>query len=445
MTLTDRFENSKIWRLLLHYSIPTIIASSVHALYNIVDRIYIGKALGTDALAGVTLTFPIFILSIALGVLVGNGSATVISIKLGEKDKKTAELALGNTIGLFIIIGLFVTFCSIFFLKPMLYTVGATAKTFPYAYKYLIWFLPFMVFDFLAMGTNGAIRSEGNPHLAMKIAITGAFLNIILDPIFLFVFKMGVQGIALATAISRITTASLVIYHFTLSKHRLLTLHLKNLIPQWQLTKRMLAIGVAPFSMNLATTFVTVFSNRALLANGGDIAIGALGAIQSVFIVIETPLRGLMMAGQPIIGYNYGAKLYGRVKETLKYAYLYSLVISCVGLSGVLIFGKSLISLFSKGDMELINIGSHGLTLFMVMIPFAGLHMMSAMYYQAVGKPKKAIFLNLLRKVFIFLPALFILPKFIGLDGVWLATPIADFTAAIVAILFIYNEIMKKR
>jgi len=170
----------------------------------------------------------------------------------------------------------------------------------PYAYEYLIWFLPFMAVDFMAMGTNGCIRSEGNPHLAMKIAVTGALINIVLDPVFLFVFHMGVKGVAIATVIARIYTAGSVIWHFTLSKNHYLKLKRKNLMPKWEIVKPMLAIG-------------------------------ALGAIQSIFIMVETPLRGLMMAGQPIIGYNFGAKIYKRVKSTLKVSYLYSLIISLTG------------------------------------------------------------------------------------------------------------------
>ena len=201
----------------------------------------------------------------------------------------------------------------------------------PYAYEYLIWFLPFMAVDFMAMGTNGCIRSEGNPHLAMKIAVTGALINIVLDPVFLFVFHMGVKGVAIATVIARIYTAGSVIWHFTLSKNHYLKLKRKNLMPKWEIVKPMLAIGASPFTMNLATTVITVFMNRSLLMYGNNVAIGALGAIQSIFIMVETPLRGLMMAGQPIIGYNFGAKIYKRVKSTLKVSYLYSLIISLTG------------------------------------------------------------------------------------------------------------------
>jgi len=444
MSLTRNFETKPTWKLLLQYSIPSIVASSVHALYNIVDRIYIGKALGTDALAGVTLTFPIFILSIAIGVLIGNGSAAIISLRLGQKRYDDAEKTLGNTFGLFTIQGAFVAILGMIFLKQLLYLVGATEATFPYAQSYLTWFLPFMVFDNLAMGTNGAIRSEGNPKLAMKIAIYGALLNIVLDPIFLFVFNLGVEGVAMATSISRIFTTGCVLWHFTRSKHRLLTLKWKNVLPKWKIAKPMIAIGISPFTMNLATTFVAVFSNRALVANGGDLALGAFGAILSIFVVMETPLRGLMMAGQPIIGFNFGAKLSSRVKSTLKYSYLYSLIISLTGFLAVMIFGENMVSLFSKGDPALIAMGTRGIKIFLFMVPLTGIHMMSIMYFQAIGNAKQAIVLNLLRKVILFLPALWLLPKFFNLDGVWAATPFADGVSGIIAVTLVVAHIRTK-
>ncbi len=438
--MREVFTKTNPWKLLLNYSIPAVIATSVQALYNIVDRIYIGKGLGTEALAGITLTFPVFILSIAIAVLVSNGASSIISIRLGEGRKAEAEETLGNVFGLFMIAGVVVTTLGITFLKPILYLVGATDITLPYAYNYLIWFLPFMASDFLAMGTNGAIRSEGNPNLAMKIAIIGTVMNIILDPLFLFVFNLGVQGVAMATSLSRLVTMGMVIYHFTKGKSRHLTLYKKYMLPKWHIFKPMLAIGLSPFSMNLATTLVAVFSNRALLATGGSMAIGAFGAIQSIFVMFETPLRGLMMGAQPVIGYNYGAKLHDRVITLLKASYIYSLVISVIGLTIVFFLGDNLIGMFSKGDPELVKMGANGLKIYLFLLPLVGIHMMSAMYYQAVGKAKQAITLNLLRKVVIFLPALFILPHYLGIDGVWLATPIADGIACLIAISMIYYE-----
>jgi putative MATE family efflux protein len=439
--MEEIFTKTNPWKLLLKYSIPSVIATSVQALYNIVDRIYIGKGLGTEALAGVTLTFPVFILSIAIAVLVGNGSSSIISIRLGEGKKDKAEHTLGNVFGLFIIAGIIVTTLGVIFLKPVLSLVGATDVTMPYAYSYLIWFLPFMTSDFLAMGTNGAIRSEGNPNLAMRVAVIGTLMNIILDPIFLFVFNLGVQGVAMATSISRVATMCIVIYHFTQGKSRHLTLYRKYMLPKWHIFEPVLAIGISPFSMNLATTLVAVFSNRALLSHGGSMAIGAFGAIQSIFVMFETPLRGLMMGTQPVIGFNYGAKFHDRVITLLKASYIYSLVISILGLAIVFIFGDNLIGMFSKGDPELVKMGVKGLRIYLAVLPLVGIHMMTAMYYQAIGKAKQAITLNLLRKVIIFLPALFLLPKYFGLQGVWLSTPLADSLACFIAISMIYYEL----
>ncbi len=437
----NQMETKSVWKLLLSFSIPTIIASTVHALYNIVDRIYIGKALGTDALAGVTITFPIFILSIALGVLLGTGSSAIISIRLGEKRRDDAEKTLGNTFGLFGIVGILVSIVALTFLEPLLRLVGADSITMPYAAKYMTLFLPFMMFDFLAMGTNGCIRAEGNPRLAMVIAASGALMNIILDPLFLFVFHWGVSGIALATGLSRLFTACWVFWHFRLGKSRHLTVHYPDLKPVWKIVKPVIIIGFAPFSMMLATAMVSVLLNRLLVDHGGVLAVGALGAIQSIFMIVETPLRSIMMAGQPIIGYNFGAGLHKRVIESVKVSFVYSLVISISGFAFIMIFPELLISMFSKGDAELISIGSTGLKIFLSMLPFIGLHMMATMYYQAVNKPKEAILLNMLRKVIFFLPALFILPRFFQLNGVWMATPVADLLACIIAMFMIRKSL----
>ncbi|MBN1968664.1 MAG: MATE family efflux transporter [Candidatus Delongbacteria bacterium] len=436
-------EQKPIWKLLIKYSVPSIVASTIQSLYNIVDRIYIGKALGTEALAGVTLVFPIFILSIAIGVLIGSGSSATISLKLGEKKIEEAEQTLGNTFSLFMIAAVFVTIFSLFFLTPLLNLVGATEATFPYAYDYLIWFLPFIFFDFLAMGTNGCIRSEGNPNIAMLIAMSGAVLNIILDPIFLFTFNMGVSGVAMATAISRIVTSSLVFWYFTKSKRRVLTLRLRNLKISWITIKPMISIGTSPFLMNLATTLVTVLLNRVLIKNGGATALGALGAIHSIMMIIETLFFGLMMGSQPVIGYNYGAKLIPRVKEGIKFSSLYAVLVATLGLFTFYIFSDSLILVFSKNDMSLIELGSNGLRISIMMIPFTGLNMMIAMYFQAIGKPKESIIINLSRKVLIYIPALFILPTFFNLDGVWAATPTSELLGFSVVAFLLSREIKK--
>lgn len=439
--ITD-FEEMPVTRVMLKYSIPAVVAASVQALYNIVDRIYIGKGLGTEALAGVTLTFPVFILSIAIGVLFGMGSSAVISLKLGEKKKDEAEEVIGTTLFLFFILGCSVAVLGIFFLEPILRLVGATEVTMPYAKSYLSIFLPFMATDFMAMGMNGTIRSEGNPQLAMIISVGGALINIILDPLFLFVFHWGVAGVAWATVLARIITAAVVILHFTLGKSRYLTFHRKDFRMNFPLARKMASIGMAP-AFNLATTFAAVFSNRALVKYGGDLAMGALGAIMSIFMIIQTPIRGVQMGSQPLIGYNYGARLYHRVRQILHRAYLSGVIIALIGLGGVFLFGGNLVSLFSRGDAALIAMGRRGLNLYLAFIPLMAVQMISVTYFQSVGKPLRAIILNMAQSTVFFLIPLWILPPCLGLDGIWWATSLSHLLGGFTGIAYIIPEMRK--
>jgi putative MATE family efflux protein len=439
MSQIDDFEKMNITRVLLKYSVPAIIATSVQALYNIVDRIYVGKGLGTTALAGVTLTFPIFILSIAIGVLFGSGNSAVISLKLGEKKKDEAEAALGSTYFLYFFLGCLIALFGVIFLEPLLRLVGATEATMPYAKKYLAVFLPFMAFDFMAMGTNGGIRSEGNPRLAMIIAVGCALINIILDPLFLFVFHWGVAGVAWATVISRLIAAGVIIWHFTRGKRRHLTLYWKNFRIYGPLVRKMTAIGMAPCILNLATTFVAVFSNRALVKYGGDRALGALGAVMSIFMIVQTPIRGVQMGAQPLLGYNYGARLVGRVKKIAFQSYMMALLIALFGVTAVLLFGENFMALFSRDDEALILMGTRGMQIYMIMIPFLALQMMSVTFYQSIGKAAPAIILNLAQGVLFYLTALWLLPLSFGLDGVWAATPVSHLLGGLMGILFIIS------
>ncbi len=443
MSQIDDFEKMPVTRVMLKYSLPAVVSASVQALYNIVDRIYIGKGLGTEALAGVTLTFPVFILSIAIGVLFGTGSSAVISLKLGEKRKEEAERVIGTSLFLFFVMGCSVAVLGMIFLEPILRLVGATDVTMPYARQYLSIFLPFMATDFMAMAMNGAIRSEGNPRLAMNIAVAGALINIVLDPLFLFLFHWGVAGVAWATVLSRIITAAVVILHFTVGKKRYLSFRWKDFRMDGPLVRKMASIGMAPALFNLATTFVAVFSNRALVKYGGDRAMGALGAIMSIFMIIQTPIRGIQMGSQPLIGYNYGARLYDRVRRILGRAFLFSLVISFIGLGLAFLFGGPMVSLFSRGDGELIAMGKRGLDLYLAFIPFMAVQMIAVTYFQSVAKPLRAIILNMAQSTVFFLIPLGILPLFLGLDGIWWATSVSHLLGGFLAIAYIVPELRK--
>ncbi len=428
----------KIGKLLLKFSIPAIVGMLVNALYNVVDRIFIGQV-DTLALSGVTITFPISIIIMAFGMLVGIGAAALISIRLGQQKKEEAEHILGNAFTLIIIISLIVTTVGLIFLEPMLLKFGASEDTLPYAKEYITIILIGVVFQTIGFGLNNTIRAEGNPRIAMYTMLIGGILNAILDPIFIFVFHMGVRGAAIATIISQIVNTIWVLSYFFGGKS-VLKIRYKNLKLDTKVIKSIFAIGMSPFSMQLAASLVTIISNKSLVKYGGDLALGAMGAIMSIAMLVLMPIFGINQGCQPIIGYNYGAKKYDRVKRALKLAILAATTVTTTGFIIIQLFPKQLISIFNK-DPKLIAIGVHGIRIYLFMIPVIGFQIVSSNYFQAIGKAKISIFLSLSRQVIILIPLLIILPRFMGLNGVWISSPSADAISSILTAIFLFVEI----
>jgi Na+-driven multidrug efflux pump len=279
------------------------------------------------------------------------------------------------------------------------------------------------------MGTNNCLRAEGNPRISMYTLIVGAILNIALDYIFIFPLDMGIFGAALATGISKVVSATWIILHFRVGRHRALTLHLKNLHLRWHLIKPMVTIGLSPFVIQLVASTVVVALNRQLLRYSGEVAIGAMGAMFSIMTLLNMPVWGLIQGSQPIIGFNYGAKNYGRVRQALWACLLYSGVIGVAGLIICQIAPRFLIGIFGKDDPQFLEIGATGMRLFLCMLPLSNLNMTGIQFFQATGRPKYSIILNIIKNIFCLMPALFFLPRFMGLNGVWLAYPCCDLGA----------------
>lgn len=428
-----------IGKLLMKFSIPAIIGMLVNALYNVVDRIFIGRGVGKLALTGVTVTFPIANIILAFGMLVGIGTAALISIKLGQQKKEEAEHILGNALTLIIITSILVTVMGLIFLEPMLIKFGASSETLPYAKEYITIILVGVIFQNIGFGLNNSIRSEGNPRVAMFTMLIGGILNTILDPLFIFVFHMGTKGAAIATVISQAVNTIWVLYYFFGGKS-VLKIRYKNLRLKAKVVKGIFAIGMSPFSMQIAASIVTVISNRSLVKYGGDLALGSMGVIMSIAMMVLMPIFGINQGCQPIIGYNYGAKKYNRVKQALKLAILAATVITTTGFIIIQLFSEQLISVFNK-DPELIGIGAHGIRIYLFMIPVIGFQIVSSNYFQAIGKAKISIFLGLSRQVIILIPLLFILPRFLGLNGVWMSGPTSDAIASILTGIFLFVEI----
>ena len=425
----------------MKFSIPAIVGMLVNALYNVVDRVFIGQipgGVGKTALSGVSVTFPIATLILAFGMLVGIGTAALISIKLGQQKKEEAEHILGNAFTLIILISIMVTVIGLIFLEPMLLKFGASEATLPYAKQYMTIILIGVIFQNVGFGLNNTIRSEGNPRIAMYTMLIGGILNTILDPIFIFVFHMGVTGAAIATVISQAVNTIWVLSYFFSGKS-ILKIRYKNLKLKIKVIKSIFAIGFSPFSMQIAASVVAIISNRSLAKYGNDLAIGSMGVITSIAMLVLMPIFGINQGAQPIIGYNYGAKKYDRVKHALKLAILSATAITTTGFILIQLFPTQLIGIFNK-DPVLIAIGVRGIRIYLLMLPIVGFQIVSSSYFQAIGKAKVSIFLSLSRQVIILIPLLFTLPRFFELDGVWMSGPSSDAISSILTAAFLFIE-----
>lgn len=432
-----------IKKLLLEFSIPAIIGMLVNALYNIVDRIFIGKieGIGNYALTGVGITMPISTVIMAFSMLVGIGNAATISIRLGQKRREEAEKSLGNAFILTIISAVILTIVGLLFIDKLLYLFGASENTILYAKQYINIILIGTIFNMLAFSMNHAIRAEGNPRRAASTMLIGAVLNTILDPIFIFVFGWGVQGAALATIISQLVSAIWVLSYFIKSQSSL-KLKASNMKLQKDIILSIFSIGMSPFSMQLAASVVSIVANNSLKTYGGDLAIGAMTVINSITMIFLMPIFGINQGAQPIIGYNYGAKYYKRVKDTLKYAVFAATAIVLIGFMLVELFPGSIIKTFND-DPKLVDTGIYGIRIFLSMLPLVGFQIISTNYFQSIGKAKVSMFLSLLRQVILLIPLYLILPYFFELKGVWLAGPIADATASIITAIYLFREMRK--
>ena len=441
MSALKRLETEKIPKLLMEFSIPAIVGSLVFALYNIVDRMFIGKGLGAYAMTGLSITFPIFTLYIAIGMLIGQGGGSLVSLRLGEGKKDEANKTLGNTVTLFTVFSILLMILGRIFLDDLLFLFGATENTLIYAKNYMSIINLLVFFDFMAMGMNNLMRAEGSSKLAMKYMVTGAIINVILDPILIFGFDMGIKGAAIATAFSNIVVTIAVFYHFIYSKNSNIKLKKENLILDPRTVKGIFKIGISPFVLQVTTSLIAVACNKTLLMYGGDMAVGAMGIVNSIYMFMAMTISGIRAGSQPIIGYNYGAGRFDRVVETLKISLIGSMFIA--GFITLIAFfkGEFLINLFNDGNIEILRIGEKGLKIFLSMAVLNAFYMIGANYFQAINQAIKSIILNLTRQVVLFVPLFIILPKYYGIDGIWLIWPISDIIISLFTGYFLKKNI----
>lgn len=441
MERSERLGQERILPLLLSFSIPAIVGMLVQALYNVVDRIFVGNGVGPLGLAGLSVVFPVMLVQMGFAMLIGLGATALISIRLGEEKKDDAERIMSNAFGMLILISLVLTVIGIAFLDPLIRLLGASEAVLPYARDYLSIILYGTIFQSVGFGLNHMIRAQGNPKLAMATMLIGAITNTILDPVFIYLFDMGVKGAAIATVISQIVSAVWVLSYFLRGKSQLrLDLRSAHKI-KWEIVLQIISIGFAPFAMQLASGLQNLILNQSLANYGGDLAISAMGIVFSVNTLFMMPIFGINQGSQPIIGFNYGAKKYARVKQTFFYAATGATIFVIFGFLATRLIPIQLVSLFGRQDAELMSLGVRAMKMVMVFYPIIGLQIVGANYFQAVGKPKKAAFLSLSRQVLILIPALLILPRIWGLNGVFMAYPLADGIATLVTILLLRREL----
>lgn len=432
----------KVSKLIIKFSIPAIIGMLVNALYNLVDRIYIGHGVGSLGIGATTIVFPVMLIMMAFSMLIGIGANSLVSIRLGQNRKEEAEGIFGNALVLLIITSLVLSIVGLVILEPFLKLLGASEQMLPYAKDYMEIILIGGVFQSIGMGMNNFIRSEGNPKIAMYTMLIGAFLNTVLDPIFIFVFHWGMKGAALATILSQAVSAIWVIAYFLRGKS-LLKIKMKYLKLKPVYIGNIIALGAAPFAMQIAASVLNFIMNTSLGTYGGDVAISGMGIVNSIITLMIMPIFGINQGVQPIIGYNYGAQRYDRVKEAYKLAVIYATVIVVFGWLITRIFPEQLVYLFNNEDTELIAFGTFAIKRFLIFLPIVGFQIVSSNYFQAIGKPMHSALLGLSRQVLILIPALLILPKFFGLNGVISAGPLSDILSAVITGTFIFIEMKR--
>lgn len=430
-----------VGRLLLQYSLPAVVGMLVMSLYNVVDRIFIGQGVGPDAITGLTLTFPVMNITAALGVLIGAGASTRISIMLGAKDIKSAHLVLGNSLTmLLLVMAAYIPFFAVY-LDDILRAFGADAESLPYAYSYMIWVLPGIALTNITFTFNNMIRASGYPRKAMITMIIGAALNVVLDPLFIFTFDMGIRGAAIATDISMLVSAIFVMSHFL---RRDSNVRFRKGIYRLRshIVLGIIYIGAAPSLVNAASCAINVIINLALARHGGNLAIAAAGIFTTYTSLICMTIIGICQGMQPIVGYNYGAGNFHRLRRAFWLTALVSSLLTGIGAAIGISMAETIARAFTI-DPGLISVTGSALPLAMAAFFVVGFQITATNFFMAVGSAGKSIFLSLIRQVIFLIPLLLALPMHFGLKGIWMSFPASDILATIVTAWMIFAQLRK--
>lgn len=432
-----------VGRLLLQYALPAIVAMVASSLYNMVDSIFIGQGVGALAISGLAITFPFMNLSAAFGAAIGVGSSAFLSVKLGQRDYDIANKILGNCVMLNIIIGIAFGGVGLLFLDPILRFFGASDATLPYAREYMVIILIGNAVTHLYLGLNAVMRAAGKPRVAMYITIFTVVINAVLDPLFIYTLRLGIRGAAYATILSQLMA---LMWQWKLFGNRKEFLHFDygKFRVEMPIVRNIISIGISPFSMNACACLVVIFINNSLMKYGGDMAVGAYGIANRVAFIFVMVTMGVCQGMQPIAGYNYGAQNYNRMLEVLRLAVIAGTLVCAVGFVIAIFFPEPCVRLFTT-DVELIEKSVVAMRYIMALFVIIGAQMVITNFFQSIGKAKVSIFLSLSRQLIFLVPAIAILPPLMGLDGVWLAMPLSDGVAAVMAyaMLWIYVRRLK--
>jgi len=434
-----RMGEESIARLLVQFSLPATVGMLVMATYNIVDTIFVGM-LGSEAIAALSVAFPFQMLLGALGIGTGVGAASLISRSLGAGDEKTARNAVGQVISLSVIYGAIVAVIGHLYLEPLLILFGATPEILALTGEYVIVITSGSVMFFLIMGLNNVVRGEGSPRLSMNIMIISALINIALDPIFIFLLGLGVQGAAVATVLAKVAGVAIMLHHYTLGKSEI-RISLACFYPRLDTIRKIYVIGFPAMFLQVSTNLSLVIANN-ILAAYGYLPIAALGLIFRLFMFALMPVIGISQGLLPIIGYNFGAGKLDRIRESLIKGVALSTVIATFFGALYYAWPELFMSIFSR-EQELVSLGSQALRIMVIMFPVIGAQVVFTVYFQAAGKGMPSLLLSILREVLFFIPLMLIMSGLFGLDGVWVSRPLSDLLAFLVTLMLISRELRR--
>ncbi len=454
-------ETESVGKLLRKYTIPAFIGNIVIVVYNFVDRWFIGQFIGEEALAASGITFYLLMVFIAFSMLIGIGAGTIISIRLGQKNVEDSEKILGNSVTLFFVVSIILTVILWFNLDFILLKSGANSETLPYARAYMRILIPISLANFYSYGLSNVMRAANAPKTAMFAMIIGGVVNLVLDYIFIVIFHMGIEGTAYATLIGNVLSAVYVMYFFlrgkplfrlnmfgrSIDEVSILRLRKKNLPLSYKISYDILKIGMSSFLLQSVNAAVGVVINNVISSTGGTTGVAIMTIINTYLTLIVMSVYSIAQGAQPIIGYNYGAKRFDRVKTSLNMSVIWGLIMSAVFFIIIMLIPRELILLFNKdSNSNVIHDGIKAMRIYFMLIIPASVGTIVPNYFQSIGNAREAIILNIMRQVFIFMIIMFIFTRIWGLDGVWYSQPVTDviFTLIVGILLMLENKKLKK-